>query len=93
MSKSRDSSRLRVVCQFCHKICYTKKLEWSLVCRHCGQYAKYNYQKLIKSKIFDRCHKMVIEIYEVVEQSKPCTVCSKLTPTDKVCCSLKEVTA
>lgn len=36
-------------------------------------------------KLFDRSNKVCIEVYYVVRQENPCTVCGKLTPTDKTC--------
>ncbi len=62
-----------------------------LLCRWCNRWAKYRFQPMRKITIFDRSNKMAIEVYQVKKQSKPCIVCSTLTPTDKDCIECKKV--
>ena len=75
----------RVACQFCNRINRTKTLRMELVCSVCGKYAKYRDQKMKLVKLFDRSNSVCIEVYQTVRQEKPCTVCTKLTPTNKTC--------
>jgi hypothetical protein len=43
-----------------------------------------------KISVLDRSNGMILDIYQVVKVSKPCTVCGTLTPLDKTCCILNE---
>jgi recombinational DNA repair protein RecR len=55
-----------------------------LVCtQNCNKYAKYRFQKLKLVRIHDKSNRKFIQVYEVIEQSKPCSDCGELTPTSK----------
>jgi len=83
LSKNK-SNIFRVRCQFCGIINYTKKLEWSLVCtQSCKKYAKYNDQPMKLVKVHDKSNHKYLQVYEVVQQSKPCKECGALVPTDQ----------
>ena len=60
-----------------------------LVCSSCGKFAKYRQQKMKLETIYDRSNIVCIEIYRVVRQSKPCTICKKLTAIDQTCCEIR----
>jgi len=81
---NRYTPKQRVRCQFCGIINYTRNLEVELVCtQSCNKYAKYRGQKLKLTKVHDKRNKKWLQVYEVVEQSKPCTDCGVLVPTSQ----------
>jgi len=81
---------IRVRCQFCNIINYTKNLHMELVCtQSCNKYAKYRFQELKIVRVHDKSNRKFVDVYEVVRQSKPCPDCGNLTPTNQLikgCC-------
>lgn len=90
MAWSKTSKRLKLRCQFCNVVNHTKNLKMEHVCKNCKKYAKYRNQKLKKISVYDTSHKMVIDVWQAMKPSKPCTVCGTLTPLDKTCCILNQ---
>jgi|SRR6185437_202979 len=91
MARSKTSKPFRIRCQFCNRVGHTKNIEMELLCRWCNRWAKYRLQPMKKIIVYYPSNRMVIEVYQVKKQSKPCTVCSTLTPTNKDCIDCKKV--
>lgn len=66
MSSRIKSKRIR--CQFCKRVTRTKSLEMELLCKICGKWAKYRFQKLILTKVHDLSNHKYLQIYEVIPQ-------------------------
>lgn len=91
MARSKTAKIFRIVCQFCKSYGnHAKNLDMEYVCRACGKYAKYRHQKMKKITILNTSHKKVLDLWQVVKVSIPCTVCGELTPIDKTCCTTKQ---
>ncbi len=60
--------RLNVRCQRCNLVNKTKNLEMELLCKTCGAWAKYRYQKLRLTKVHDRSNHKWLKIYEPIPQ-------------------------
>jgi len=41
-----------------------------LLCKVCGKWAKYRFQKLKLTKVYDPSNRMVLQIYEVIPQKQ-----------------------
>ena len=52
MSSRRQNQKLKVKCQYCKTISYTRTLDFDLICMTCGKYAKRYYQKFKQVKEF-----------------------------------------
>lgn len=91
MAMSKTSPRLRLRCQWCNTVNYTKNLKMECICKNCKKWAKYRNQKIVKIPVYHSPSKKIIDVWQVVKQSKPCTACGSLTPTDKACRDCNEM--
>ena len=86
MARSKTAPAYTLRCQFCNSSKNrVKNLDMEHVCRRCGKFAKYRFQKLEKITVLDRSNGKIIDVYQVLKVSKPCTSCGELVPIDLDC--------